>query len=853
MPIANHPSKKTLYRPLTSANKNCPSNLRIPFFLLQSPGESKIPVLHSNPLKSRLSKPLSTLSSRVLAHLDATKSRASASSVLLGILTATGGNIKNVTVEKSITVLPFSNARHSSSHDDLKTNVPVSRPTNLFVAGRHFAPVVGEDLDQAVAGVENVGNRVRLNSGKEGVLRFVGKTQFGEGVWCGVELDRDEGTTDGAVSDVRYFSCAPNRGVFALASNVRLVSDEVREFVSDVSDSGPHSLLGITGDIEQTHNENPDKPSASDSGFFRKGGAHLQQASQTPTPSSTGSFVASCEWKCNSQHSSSAGSLAVSHRGLSSAAEATSVLMSKHSSFEYDESLGILTPDQMGELTTCSGDATVLGGGSCDDFRSLSFHEGASELCKNDIFEMEPKRKYPSMDNILEVPMPTDECDFSSPNLVDVGNTELLDRLFSETDTCMMSVSSISDHLEQTKRNVPASPSLEELPVDELDLSTTLVAEEANEIADLPISAPPTSFVTSVTSIGSWDNGYQGDGECSRPTSRGADASPQARAPKIVAKVLDPMTDSDFYTESDADLYEDVACLRGDRKARVIDGKLFGSPVNTKMITSQSYGTQIFASELHGMSQERAAAEEMNSSGIYSDLERKLDGSEKRAAPADTAMQEESQSDTSGKSSSKSVSSQKFVVLDAKAEKKKELVTEKRAEGKATAKVKTVPKQENSLKRRNETPTKSKEASKCSESPVINKPKMPRRNIASKVKMAITTSTKCCEDENQENHQPHVSKGGCKKAGGRWDAITMKIDKGRVEGKMKSEKLKDVKSKVMCRMPRVAPSKLHKDVKPFSPNGNAINKVNLPNRNLARTLSSSTRSLKEGSSHRLKR
>lgn len=868
--------------------------------MLQSPGDSKIPVLHANPLKNRISKPLSTLSSRVRAHLDASKSRTSASSVLFGILNVTGGNLKNVNVGKSIaTVSPFASNNNNnnnlannnnicgsgtsssqlnlSSHDDLKGSpAPVlTRPTNLFVGvttTSHNFPAASQPFPaNPITGVEHIGRRVRLNSGREGVLRFVGKTLFGEGLWCGVELELEEGSTDGTVNNVRYFSCAKNRGLFAPISNVSLVvvppAEEVREYLSDVSDSGPHSLLGITADVEHLQYESGERSAApADVGYFRHrlSGGHLAALSQTPTPnSSTGSFVASCDWKCgSSQHSSSAGSLALSQRGISALEATSSIQMSKHSSFEHDESLGILTPDQMGELTTYSNDVTILGGGSCDDLRSLGLRETRAEGAK--MIDAVVPLKYPSMENIVEVSLSVENDKSAGENALETEKLELVERVCSEADsTCMMSVSSISDHLEAGKSaNVlQSTPSLEELPIDELDaMSTTLVAVEQVEVAQVPSAAPPTSFVTSVTSIGSWDNGYQGDGECSRPTSRGADASPLARVPKMIAKVRDPMTDSDFYTESDADLYEDVTCFRGDRKARVIDGKLFGSPVNTKLITSQSYGTQIFTSELQGPLHERSVPEEMDSSGIFSDLEKRAEVPENSPVDFDTGGHDEMHSDTSAQSSSKSVSSQKMVVVESKdtAGGQNKSAVEKKVEIKtAVVKNKVTSKPENTLKRRNETLIRSKESSKSTESTsssVATKPKIARRAVTSKVKAMIAASTKCCEDENQENRQPVHSKGGSKKLSSRCDSTLLsKVEKdGRKETKARAERLKDVKSKVMCGMPRMVPSKLHKDVKPFSPNGNAMNKVLGPSKNVA-ALSGSTRSLKEVSSHRSKR
>lgn len=48
-----------------------------------------------------------------------------------------------------------------------------------------------------------IGDRVRMSSmGMEGTLRFIGQTQFKEGVWAGVELEggfAGKGKNDGSV------------------------------------------------------------------------------------------------------------------------------------------------------------------------------------------------------------------------------------------------------------------------------------------------------------------------------------------------------------------------------------------------------------------------------------------------------------------------------------------------------------------------------------------------------------------------------------------------------------------------------------------------------------------------------
>ncbi|RZF44472.1 hypothetical protein LSTR_LSTR002245 [Laodelphax striatellus] len=84
-----------------------------------------------------------------------------------------------------------------------------------------------------------------------------------------------------------------------------------------------------------------------------------------------------------------------------------------------------------------------------------------------------------------------------------------------------------------------------------------------------------------------YQEGYQGDGECSRPASPGSKPN--------------PMTDSDFFTESDADMHEELqSALSGDRKAQVIDGRLYQQARCPSFL----------------------AAEEMDSSGVYSDTDR---------------------------------------------------------------------------------------------------------------------------------------------------------------------------------------------------------------------------------------
>lgn len=208
-------------------------------------------------------------------------------------------------------------------------------------------------------------------------------------------------------------------------------------------------------------------------------------------------------------------------------------MLNKQNSFEHDESLGILTPDQMTDFTVALECSRTP---SCENLTG----SGGSRVALT-----RASASRPSVDA-----EPTEE-----------GSSE-------------------------------RTPSPEELPLDPKP------AEPARG------SVVPVSFVTSVTSITSLEAGYQGDGENSRPASRGADPPSVAPPPNLPAPCRqDPMTDSDFFTESDADAHEEI--VRGDRKAQVIDGTLFCAPGGRRCPSF--------------------TGEEMDSSGIYSDLDKKQD------------------------------------------------------------------------------------------------------------------------------------------------------------------------------------------------------------------------------------
>eukprot|EP01083_Nonionella_stella_P022452 62095_1 len=69
----------------------------------------------------------------------------------------------------------------------------------------------------------SMGDTVKLTKGRVGLIRFIGKTQFGLGEWIGIELYNELIKTrhNGAVLGKRYFRCPPHRGVFIRRSIIR--------------------------------------------------------------------------------------------------------------------------------------------------------------------------------------------------------------------------------------------------------------------------------------------------------------------------------------------------------------------------------------------------------------------------------------------------------------------------------------------------------------------------------------------------------------------------------------------------------------------------------------------------------
>lgn len=343
---------------------------------------------------------------------------------------------------------------------------------------------------------------------------------------------------------------------------------------------------------------------------------------------------------------------------------------------------------------------------------------------------------------------------------------------------------SLTNRIEQT-------PSPEDLPLDSSDINgeiSTYSQFSASTLHDsqtysdskndksMETSKVSNSFITSITSITSLD-GYQGDGEMSRPVSRSADHNSGPREDAIemdwqnvpVPRRVDPMTDSDFFTESDADGL-DEHMQRGDRKAQVIDGALYGGKNingNAPLIVNRSEDSC------------------MESSGVYTDFENH------RSSPvflnAINDMSPVSTASTHSECSQKNSGREKNCftpIEDALEEQNSDIshLNEEDDTPKNTSKRNSL----NSVKdvRCNE---KNKEEKR---SFTLKKYKMPKRDVPSKLKTMLA-SRKSDVENNMQNSPKTVKKPDRRDNFLKKNALDIKID-------YKTKAFKDIKSKVDC-------------------------------------------------------
>lgn len=82
-----------------------------------------------------------------------------------------------------------------------------------------------------------VGDVVLVYKKYKAVVRYIGKTNFKDGIWYGVELEREKGKHNGTVYNHTYFVAKPGHGTFVAKEDLspfdakELAVKQVRGFV----------------------------------------------------------------------------------------------------------------------------------------------------------------------------------------------------------------------------------------------------------------------------------------------------------------------------------------------------------------------------------------------------------------------------------------------------------------------------------------------------------------------------------------------------------------------------------------------------------------------------------------------
>ncbi|XP_045475291.1 restin homolog [Harmonia axyridis] len=646
-----------------------------------------------------------------------------------------------------------------------------------------------QDIDPPPISPADVGRRV-LAAGKVGILRFVGKVHFAGDIWCGIELDTDVGKNDGSIDGVRYFTCSRTRGLMTPLSKVSIYTDNNR-IVKSESNCSISSRSGLQrydtfeidvppleGVVLEKGDGRQDRTQPKGKIVLRRGQTFDQEkrddtlfgnTPRTFMPDNnedrlkrSGSFVKSNIVKKRGSilTCSADANCFQSPDRTEDAPHSTSTPVASTSRFNTQSSRKIEIIDlfrnkgnqgQTDERTIAENKPKNSDSEATDLKRADAKDTTENHSLRTFIFntqEEDNKRDSLDLDESLEILTASQmndgfsivESAFVLDDMSEQKNFALTlppsnFELMLQENVTLISETTINldltlDTTDKSKNfhftRMDETPSPEELPLDPIPVVGVEPKTESEK------SSKSNCFITSITSITSLDTGYQGDGEMSRPGSRGADNSPLTRRPlPRPARRAEAMTDSDFFTESDADNHEENV-LKGDRKAQIIDGTLYG--------VDPQAAADIYVNN----------RENMDSSGIFTDIE-----SNTRAE--ELLMDEKidiSPSDTSTKTlSENSQNNVQEVIAKNEEAKKKE------------------PQTENAKKRSTPSPAISNTSSTISPRHLprddsVKKYKTLKREVQSKVKTLL---------DNKQS--PKQEKKVLKKPTGRWDAVMNKISK----------------------------------------------------------------------------
>uniref|UniRef100_UPI00398EA7E5 centrosome-associated protein 350 isoform X2 n=1 Tax=Pristiophorus japonicus TaxID=55135 RepID=UPI00398EA7E5 len=123
------------------------------------------------------------------------------------------------------------NEERSDADSEERTPVPSHSPSPC-----HTPTPTSHETDELPK--FHIGARVLVSRIQPGTLRFKGRTNFANGFWAGVELDKPEGSNNGMYDGVEYFRCKDKYGIFAPPHKISLLPEHYEEAIVTTEDEG---------------------------------------------------------------------------------------------------------------------------------------------------------------------------------------------------------------------------------------------------------------------------------------------------------------------------------------------------------------------------------------------------------------------------------------------------------------------------------------------------------------------------------------------------------------------------------------------------------------------------------------
>jgi len=117
-----------------------------------------------------------------------------------------------------------------------------------------------------------INDRIALKNNLVGIVRYIGPVEGRSNDWVGIELDEPRGKNDGSYNNKRYFSCAPNHGLFV--KYIKLKStlhefDRIKDFGSRSENITHKSIFSEKTIFPETHLKQPEcRPSVGNNFLF---------------------------------------------------------------------------------------------------------------------------------------------------------------------------------------------------------------------------------------------------------------------------------------------------------------------------------------------------------------------------------------------------------------------------------------------------------------------------------------------------------------------------------------------------------------------------------------------------------